>query len=48
MLKDDHVVYSDLGYLGAPIRAEIKNNEVLSKIEFGIKRPSGLKTVADF
>lgn len=34
MLKDDYVVYGDLGYLGTPIRVEIINNEVLSKIEF--------------
>ena len=47
--KDDHVVYGDSGYLGAPMRDEIKNDEVLSKIEFRInKRPSSLKTADDF
>lgn len=39
--KDDHVVYGDSGYLGAPEREEIKNDEILSRIEFRInKRPS--------
>ena len=47
--KDDHVVYGDSGYLGAPMREEIKDDEVLSKIEFRInKRPSSLKTADDF
>ena len=47
--KDDHVVYGDSGYLGAPMRNEIKDDEVLSKIEFRInKRPSSLKTADDF
>lgn len=47
--KDDHVVYGDSGYLGAPERKEIKNDEVLSEIEFRInKRPSSLKTSDDF
>lgn len=47
--KDDHVVYGDSGYLGAPMRDEIKDDEVLSKIEFRInKRPSSLKTAEDF
>ncbi len=39
----------DSGYLGAPMREEIKDDEVLSKIEFRInKRPSSLKTADDF
>ena len=47
--KDDHIVYGDSGYLGAPERKEIKNDEVLSEIEFRInKRPSSLKTADDF
>lgn len=47
--KDDHVVYGDSGYLGAPMREEIKDAEVLSKIDFRInKRPSSLKTADDF
>ena len=47
--KDDYVVYADSRYLGAPERKEIKNNEVLSQIEFRInKRPSSLKTADDF
>ena len=47
--KDDHVVYGDSGYLGAPMRAEIKNDEVLSRIECRINKcPSGLKTADDF
>ena len=47
--KDDHVVYADSGYLGAPEREEIKNSEILSQIEFRInKRPSSLKTADDF
>lgn len=47
--KDDHVVYGDSGYLGAPEREEIKNDEVLSQIEFRInKRPSSLKMADDF
>ncbi len=47
--KDDHVVYGDSGYLGAAMRDEIKDDEVLSKIEFRInKRPSSLKTADDF
>ena len=46
--KDDHVVYGDSGYLGAPMREEIKDDEVLSKIEFRTnKRPSSLKTADD-
>lgn len=47
--KDDKVVYGDSGYLGAPKREEIKNDETLSKIEFRInKRPSSLKTTDNF
>lgn len=47
--KDDQVVYGDSGYLGAPEREEIKNDEVLSQIEFRInKRPSSLKMADDF
>lgn len=47
--KADLVVYGDSGYLGAPNREEIKNDETLSKIEFRInKRPSSLKTADDF
>ena len=42
--EDDHVVYGDSGYLGAPERPEIKEDKVLSKIEFRInQRPSSLK-----
>lgn len=42
--EDDHVVYGDSGYLGAPERPEIKDNDKLSKIEFRVnKRPSSLK-----
>ena len=47
--EDDHVVYGDSGYLGAPDRSEIKNDETLSKVEFRInKRPSSLKMADDF
>lgn len=47
--EDDHVVYGDSGYLGAPDRPEIKNDETLSKVEFRInKRPSSLKMADDF
>lgn len=47
--KDDHVVYGDSGYLGAPDRPEIKNDEKLSQVEFRInKRPSSLKMADDF
>ncbi len=47
--KEDHVVYGDSGYLGAPGREEIKKDEVLSQIEFRInKRPSSLKMANDF
>ena len=47
--KDDHVAYGDSEYLGAPDRPEIKEDEVLSKIEFRInKRPSSLKMADDF
>ena len=47
--KDDHIVYGDSGYLGAPEREEIKNDEILSRIEFRInKRPSSLKMADDF
>lgn len=46
--KEDHVVYGDSGYLGAPEREEIKKDKVLSQIEFRInKRPSSLK-MADY
>jgi IS5 family transposase len=42
-------MYGDSGYLGAPDRREIKEDEVLSKIEFRInKRPSSLKMADDF
>lgn len=47
--KDDHVVYGDSGYLGAPERPEIINDEILSQVEFRInKRPSSLKMADDF
>ena len=47
--KDDHVVYGDSGYLGAPERPEIINDETLSQVEFRInKRPSSLKMADDF
>lgn len=47
--KEDHVVYGDSGYLGAPGREEIKKDEVLSQIEFRInKRPTSLKMADDF
>ena len=47
--EDDHVMYGDSGYLGAPERSEIKDNKELSKIEFRInKRPSSLKMVDNF
>ena len=47
--KDDHVIYGDSGYLGAPDCPEIKNDETLSKVEFRInKRPSSLKMADDF
>ena len=47
--EDDHVVYGDSGYLGAPDRPEIKNDERLSQVEFRInKRPSSLKMADDF
>lgn len=47
--SDDHVVYGDSGYLGASERSEIKNNEMLNKIEFRInKRPSSLKAADGF
>ena len=42
-------MHGDSGYLGAPERPKIKNDEVLSKIEFRInKRPSSLKMADDF
>ncbi|MBQ8040718.1 MAG: IS5 family transposase [Lachnospiraceae bacterium] len=47
--KDDYVVYGDSGYLGAPERPEIKNDEKLSQVEFRInKRRSSLKMPDDF
>ena len=47
--EDDHVMYGDSGYLGAPERSEIKDNKELSTIEFRInKRPSSLKMVDNF
>ena len=47
--EDDHVMYGDSGYLGAPERPEIKEDEVLSKIEFRInQRPSSLKMADNF
>lgn len=49
LLEDDHVVYGDSGYLATPERPEIKEKEVLSKIEFRInKRPSSLKMAGNF
>lgn len=42
--EDDHVVYGDSGYLGAPERPEIKEDDKLKNVEFRInKRPSSLK-----
>lgn len=42
-------MYGDSGYLGAPERSEIKDDKVLSKIEFRInKRPSSLKMADNF
>ena len=47
--EDDHVMYGDPGYPGAPERPEIKEDEVLSRIEFRInQRPSSLKMADDF
>jgi len=48
--EDAHVMYGgDSGYLGVPERPEIKEDEVLSKIEFRInKRPSSLRIVDGF
>ena len=47
--EDDHVVYGDSGYLGAPERPEIKDNDRLSKVEFRVnKRPSSLKMSDNF
>lgn len=47
--KDDYVMYGDLGYLGASERPEIKEDEMLSKIEFRInKRHSRLKMADNF
>ena len=44
--EDNYVIYDDSGYLGAPERPEIKEDEVLSKIEFRInKRLSSLEMV---
>ena len=37
--KDDHVVYGDSGYLGAPECPEIINDETLSQVEFRIIKP---------
>ena len=37
--KDDHVVYGNSGYLGAPERPEIINDETLSQVEFRINKP---------
>jgi len=46
---DDHVVYGDSGYLGLQKRPEIKDDEVLSQIDFRInQRPSSLKMSDDF
>ena len=39
ILKDDHVVYGDSGYLGAPECPEIINDETLSQVEFRINKP---------
>ena len=42
-------MYGVSGYLGAPEQPEIKEDKVLSKIEFRInRRPSSLKTADDF
>ncbi len=47
--EDDEVAYGDSGYLGAQERPEIKDDAVLSKVEFRInKRPSSLKMADDF
>ena len=47
--EDENVVHGDSGYLGAPERPEIKEDEVTSKIEFRIsQRPSGLKMADHF
>lgn len=47
--EDDYVMYGDSGYLGVPECTEIKEDEVLSKIEFRInKRPSSLKMADNF
>lgn len=49
LLEEDHIMYGDSGYLGAPERPEIKGDEVLSKIDFWFnKRPSSLKMADDF
>ena len=37
--KDGHVVEGDSGYLGAPERPEIINDETLSQVEFRINKP---------
>lgn len=47
--EDDNVVYGDSGYLGVSDRPEIKDEEVLSQIEFRInKRQSSLKMANSF
>lgn len=47
--EDDYVMYGDSGYLGVPECPKIKEDEVLSKIEFRInKRPSSLKMADNF
>ncbi len=47
--EDDHVAYGDSGYPSASDRPEIKDDEVLSKIEFRInKRPTSLKMADNF
>ncbi len=47
--KNDYVAYGDPEYLGAPSHAEIKEDEVFSKIGFRIdRRHSSLKTADNF
>ena len=46
--EDDEVVYGDSGYVGVQKRAEIKDDEHLSKIDYRItRRPSSLPKVSD-
>lgn len=47
--EDDEVCYGDSGYLGIQNRAEIKNDEHLSQIDYRInQKPSRLKMNTDF